>query len=121
MSTTITATAPVRTCDCGAWTDTWFARRGAVFHIAVEPGVRVRVDARPAVRAADEAVLLRAENYGDRYHFVPGTRPRSRHPLLEAAVESVGVPPGLALLPSSIARNGLHVSSQAAAEPERES
>ncbi len=23
----ITATAPVRTCDCGGWTDTWFARR----------------------------------------------------------------------------------------------
>ena len=39
MSTTVTATAPVRTCDCGGWTDTWFAQHGAVFHVAVNPGV----------------------------------------------------------------------------------
>ena len=32
---------------------------------------------------------------GDRYAFVPGTRPWGRHPLLEAAVEAAGVPPGM--------------------------
>ena len=29
----ITASAPVRICDCGGWTDTWFAGHGRVFHI----------------------------------------------------------------------------------------
>ena len=89
---TITATAPVRTCDCGGWTDTWFARRGAVFHVAVNPGVRVTVEAREAAAGGPAALTVHAENYGDRYPFVPGTRPWVRHPLIEAAVESVGVP-----------------------------
>lgn len=97
MRTTITATAPVRTCDCGGWTDTWFARHGAVFHIAVNPGVRVRVHAQSVESRADEPVIVHAENYDDRYAFVPGIRPWVRHPLLEAAIESVGVPPGLAV------------------------
>jgi D-glycero-alpha-D-manno-heptose-7-phosphate kinase len=96
-ATTITADAPVRTCDCGGWTDTWFARTGAVFHIAVDPGVRVRLTARPLAAREAPSVALHAENYGDRYRFVPGTRPWVRHPLLEAAIESVGVPPGLAV------------------------
>jgi len=91
----LTATAPIRTCDCGGWTDTWFARHGAVFHVAVEPGVRVRVDVRPSASGEAEPVILYAENYAEQYAFVPGTRPWVRHPLLEAAIESVGVPPGL--------------------------
>jgi D-glycero-alpha-D-manno-heptose-7-phosphate kinase len=95
MRQAITATAPIRTCDCGGWTDTWFARHGAVFHVAVEPGVRVRVDVRPRAYAEAEPVVVHADNYADRYAFVPGTRPWGRHPLLEAAIESVGVPPGL--------------------------
>jgi D-glycero-alpha-D-manno-heptose-7-phosphate kinase len=97
MTKTITATAPVRTCDCGGWTDTWFARHGAVFHIAVNPGVRVVVRADAVPPGAPAPVALLAENYGDRYVFAPGTRPWVRHALLEAAIESVGVPPGTAL------------------------
>lgn len=95
--TTITATAPVRTCDCGGWTDTWFARHGAVFHIAVNPGVRVEVRAHAAGPGSPSPVVLCAENYGDRYLFHPGTRPWVRHALIEAAIESAGVPPGKAL------------------------
>ncbi|MCU0250547.1 MAG: hypothetical protein MUE61_10080 [Vicinamibacterales bacterium] len=97
MTKTITATAPVRTCDCGGWTDTWFARHGAVFHIAVNPGVRVVVRAEAAPLDAPAPVVLIAENYGDKYAFAPGTRPWVRHALLEAAIESVGVPPGMAI------------------------
>ncbi len=97
MTTRITATAPVRTCDCGGWTDTWFARHGAVFHVAVNPGVRVVLEARPAASALVRPVMLYAEDYGDRYAFVPGTRPWGRHPLLEAAIEAAGVPPGMAV------------------------
>jgi len=97
MVTTVTATAPVRTCDCGGWTDTWFARRGAVFHIAVNPGVRVIVRAEAAPPGPPAPVVLVAENYGDRYEFLPGTRRWGRHALLEAAIESEGVPPGMAI------------------------
>ena len=97
MTKTITATAPVRTCDCGGWTDTWFARHGAVFHVAVNPGVRVVVRAGPAPPGGPAPVALVAENYGDRYEFVPGTSGWGRHALLEAAIESEGVPPGVAI------------------------
>jgi D-glycero-alpha-D-manno-heptose-7-phosphate kinase len=97
MATTVTATAPVRTCDCGGWTDTWFARHGAVFHVAVDPGVRVVVRVDAAAPGAPAPVLVAAENYGERYLFPLGARPWARHALLEAAIESVGVPPGLAL------------------------
>jgi D-glycero-alpha-D-manno-heptose-7-phosphate kinase len=89
---TITAAAPVRTCDCGGWTDTWFARRGAVFHVAVNPGVRVTLEARDATIDAPALLTVHADNYGHRYSLAPGTRPWVRHPLIEAAVESVGVP-----------------------------
>jgi D-glycero-alpha-D-manno-heptose-7-phosphate kinase len=55
----------------------------------------VRIDARPSDTSAAEPVIVHAENYADRYAFEPGTRPWVKHPLLEAAIESVGVPPGL--------------------------
>jgi D-glycero-alpha-D-manno-heptose-7-phosphate kinase len=92
----VTASAPVRICDCGGWTDTWFARHGAVFHIAIEPRVFVRATAHPRVPGTP-TVTVHAENFGDRFSFDPGRRPRGAHPLLEAAVESVGVPEGCAL------------------------
>ncbi len=38
-----TVSAPVRTADVGGWTDTWFAIRGIVTNVAVEPGVEVSV------------------------------------------------------------------------------
>jgi D-glycero-alpha-D-manno-heptose-7-phosphate kinase len=41
------ATAPVRVADVGGWTDTWFARSGAVCNVAVGPGARVEVRRRP--------------------------------------------------------------------------
>lgn len=38
----VTVSVPVRVCDVGGWTDTWFAGHGAVCSLAVEPGVSVR-------------------------------------------------------------------------------
>ena len=93
---TILATAPTRICDCGGWTDTWFAAHGCVFHMAIDPGVRVRIDLTPAV-GASPPVTVDAASFGDRYGFRPGTRPWVKHPLLEAAIESVGVPPHTAV------------------------
>lgn len=86
----IRATAPIRICDNGGWTDTWFAGHGEVFNIAVMPGVEVEVATFPVETRADR-IVLDVVNYHDRYSFVPGDLP-GRHPLLEAIVDDVGLP-----------------------------
>jgi D-glycero-alpha-D-manno-heptose-7-phosphate kinase len=77
----VTVTAPVRICDCGGWTDTWFARRGAVLHLAVWPGVTVRASAAPG----DEIAHVRLASYDETYVFAT-SRPPGRHPIIEAVV-----------------------------------
>jgi D-glycero-alpha-D-manno-heptose-7-phosphate kinase len=84
----IEASAPVRICDNGGWTDTWFGGPGRVLNVAVSPGVEVTV----AATAATDAVILNVRSFGDRYRIVPGTARVPRHPLLEAAVDAF--PPG---------------------------
>lgn len=87
----INSTAPVRVCDNGGWTDTWFARRGKVFNIAVRPHVEVQLEVSRRT-AAGPQVLVNAENL---------EAPREGGPrgdsLIRAAVERVGVPDGLAV------------------------
>ena len=85
----VNAVAPIRICDNGGWTDTWFAGHGKVFNIGVHPCVEVQVKVHPLV--AHDRVVLDAENFGERYSFEPGALP-GRHPLLEAVVEDIGVP-----------------------------
>src|SRR5918912_1033266 len=60
----ITGTAPVRVCDNGGWTDTWFARHGKVFNIAVRPHVEVQVEVRRRGRH-EPHVVVNAENLSD--------------------------------------------------------
>lgn len=91
----VTAVAPIRVCDVGGWTDTWFSRRGKVFNIAVSPGVEVRVRMFEA-GTISHGIVLDVANFGDRYGFEPGEAP-GRHPLLEAVVDDIGVPEGVAL------------------------
>jgi len=87
----VNAVAPVRVCDLGGWTDTWFAGHGTVLNIGVYPYVEVQLTVRP--RGADDPpVMLHAENFGDRYAVVPGQPLPDRHPLLEAAFVDLGVP-----------------------------
>ncbi|MCZ7531629.1 MAG: GHMP kinase [Acidimicrobiia bacterium] len=81
--TTVVARAPVRICDAGGWTDTWFARTGLVCNLAVGPGVEVRVRHEP--RSGSATVVLDVAAFGERYAFAPGEGP-GRHPLLEAAI-----------------------------------
>jgi D-glycero-alpha-D-manno-heptose-7-phosphate kinase len=89
------AFAPIRICDNGGWTDTWFAEHGQVFNIAVQPGVDVHVRVH-AIDALAARVVLDVRNYGERYAFALGARP-GRHPLLEAAVDEIGLPDDVAV------------------------
>jgi D-glycero-alpha-D-manno-heptose-7-phosphate kinase len=75
---TVTATAPVRVCDAGGWTDTWFARHGVVCSIAVQPGAHVSIE------LGDDAgpTVLDLALTGERYDVST----QARHPLLEAAI-----------------------------------
>lgn len=97
--TTVRASAPTRICDNGGWTDTWFAEFGTVFNIAVEPRVEVEIVARPD-DGSRPRVLIDARVFGDRYvppDLAGADAARGnwgRHPLLEAAIAQVGVPPG---------------------------
>jgi D-glycero-alpha-D-manno-heptose-7-phosphate kinase len=92
----ITALAPIRVCDCGGWTDTWFARQGRVCHVAVAPYVEVQI-AVGARRAGAPRVVVHAENFGARYVADPGDPARSPHPLIDAAIAHMGVPEDLAV------------------------
>ena len=85
---TISATAPIRICDLGGWTDTWFAGHGVVCSLAVNPGVvvQVRLSTRQTER---QAVQLAVHNYGELLHY-PGDTPR--HPLLHAAIATNPIP-----------------------------
>jgi D-glycero-alpha-D-manno-heptose-7-phosphate kinase len=87
----IHATAPIRICDVGCWTDTWFARHGHVLNVAVAPLAEVRIAVHPA-GVPGERVRLHAVDFGKPY-FVPAPGPPwGPHPLLEAAIASVDVP-----------------------------
>jgi D-glycero-alpha-D-manno-heptose-7-phosphate kinase len=91
----INSVAPIRIADFGGWTDTWFAKFGRVLNVAVWPLAEVQIRAFP--RDDRPPVTIFAENYGERYALegVGGTY--DRHPLLEAALEFMGVPETLAL------------------------
>jgi D-glycero-alpha-D-manno-heptose-7-phosphate kinase len=86
----IEATAPVRICDLGGWTDTWFGGPGRVVNLAVVPGVTVTI--RPG--DGPDPVVLDVGAYGERYPVTPGAARAPRHPLLEAAIDAVPPPAG---------------------------
>jgi len=91
----INAAAPIRICDNGGWTDTWFAGHGKVFNIAVSPYVEVQIKAYRR-RARAHHVIVNAENYKERY-AVASEAPPGRHPLLEAVIGEMVIPDDLSL------------------------
>ena len=91
----VNSAAPIRICDNGGWTDTWFAGHGKVFNIAVSPCVEVQLKVHP-IGVLPARVLLDVENFGDRYPFAPPALP-GRHPLLEATIDEVGLPDTVSL------------------------
>jgi D-glycero-alpha-D-manno-heptose-7-phosphate kinase len=92
----INSVAPIRICDTGGWTDTWFAGHGKIFNIGVAPVVEVQIAVYPRAARADQ-ITLHAENYGERYAIVPGQPGYTHHPLLEAAVAELPPPEDLAV------------------------
>ena len=92
----INSVAPIRICDNGGWTDTWFAGYGRIFNIGVYPYAEVQIAVRPVGNKRDR-IVIHAENFGDRY-AVRRQRPAwDRHPLLEAAIEYMKVPRHMAV------------------------
>jgi D-glycero-alpha-D-manno-heptose-7-phosphate kinase len=87
----VNAVAPIRICDIGGWTDTWYAGQGAVFHIAVYPYVEVQVHVAPRLDGS-ERVMITAENYGERFTVDPERISYDQHPLLEAAIDVMELP-----------------------------
>jgi D-glycero-alpha-D-manno-heptose-7-phosphate kinase len=87
--------APVRICDIGGWTDTWFAKHGAVFNIAVTPYVEVFITTYK--QDTEERVTLHLENYNDTYSLDPDRIVYSKHPLIEATIDSMVIPPDISL------------------------
>lgn len=87
----VNSVAPIRICDNGGWTDTWFARYGRVFNIAVYPYVEVQL----LVYARTDSVprvVIHAENYGESYAISHPPASYDKHPLLEAALDYMSIP-----------------------------
>ncbi len=90
----INAAAPIRICDIGGWTDTWFAGYGAIFNIAVYPYVEVQI--KISERISDSKITINLENFGDRYTLNPDEITYNKHPLIEAAIDIMEIPQSLA-------------------------
>lgn len=94
----VNAVAPIRICDIGGWTDTWFAKNGAVLNFAVYPQVEVQISTHEATEESG-GITINAENYGDSYIFDRSNQPivfaeeveYFKHPLIEAAVDAMGI------------------------------
>jgi D-glycero-alpha-D-manno-heptose-7-phosphate kinase len=91
----INSVAPIRICDNGGWTDTWFAGHGVIFNIGVYPYAEVQIEVFP-VDGRENRIIINAENYGERYAVSDGNNIWDKHPLLEAAIEYMKVPKNLA-------------------------
>ena len=91
----INSVAPIRICDNGGWTDTWFAGHGTIFNIGVYPYAEVQIEVFP-LQERENRVVIHAENYGERFAVYPENKTYDRHPLLEAAIDYMKVPKDLA-------------------------
>lgn len=91
----INSVAPIRICDNGGWTDTWFAGHGTIFNIGVYPYAEVQIEVFP-LDGRENRIVIHAENYGERYVVNPENGSYDKHPLLEAAIDYMKVPDNLA-------------------------
>ena len=89
----INSRAPIRVCDIGGWTDTWFARYGDIFNIGVNPCVEVQL--RIQENANDNGIKIVLENFGETYELDPDSISYNKHPLIEAAIGVMHIPVNL--------------------------
>jgi D-glycero-alpha-D-manno-heptose-7-phosphate kinase len=87
----INSVAPIRICDNGGWTDTWFAEHGKIFNIGVYPYAEVQIEVF-ANEGQENRIVINAENFGERYILRPENLGWDRHPLLEGAIEGMKIP-----------------------------
>ena len=92
----INAIAPTRICDVGGWTDTNFARSGAVCNVAIYPYVEVQIHPLPLEDTGGRLIVF-AENYGMSYELDPEHIVYDKHPLIEAAIKRMSIPKNRAL------------------------
>ncbi len=92
----VNSVAPIRICDNGGWTDTWFAEHGKIFNIAVYPYAEVQMQVREHTDEGDR-ITINAENYGQRYTLAEPGGLYDRHPLLEAALDYMRIPEQVAV------------------------
>lgn len=89
---TIKASAPVRICDNGGWTDTWFAKYGKIFNIGVTPYAFAALEVFPVIKN-DNSIVLSLKNYSQEYAVPRKSSGRyQNHDLLEAAIQSFQIP-----------------------------
>jgi D-glycero-alpha-D-manno-heptose-7-phosphate kinase len=88
----INAVAPIRICDLGGWTDTWFAETGAVLNFGVYPYAEAQIYVFENARQDRGRITIHAENFGDRYEIEPRPTEYNRHPLLEASIDIMELP-----------------------------
>lgn len=114
IAKTIHSTAPIRICDIGGWTDTWFAGHGKVFNIAVTPNVDVRVSCVPDQE--EGRVTFHLDNLNQVYTIGPDRAGYGKHPTLEAMIDEITIPSGHSLEVQifSNAPSGASVGSSAA-------
>lgn len=87
----VNSLAPTRICDNGGWTDTWFAKHGKVFNIAVYPYAEVQLRVFPNYGEKAQ-ITIHAENYGQQYTIEKPEGSYDKHPLLEAAIDFMRIP-----------------------------
>lgn len=86
------ATAPIRVCDLGGWTDTWFAEQGAVLNMGVYPYAEVEIAVTGTAPGKERKIVIHAANFGDRYVIEGWPKEYDKHPLLEACIDIMELP-----------------------------
>ena len=91
----VRATAPVRICDIGGWTDTRVSGHGEVVNFAIRPGVEVQAALRHDGAGQRRVIAL---DYGESFSVEEGWKAvPMHHRLLAAAIEQATAAPGASI------------------------
>ncbi|MBN2152170.1 MAG: hypothetical protein JW839_12035 [Candidatus Lokiarchaeota archaeon] len=111
MERIIFARAPVRICDVGGWTDTWFCKAGAVFNFCIDLYSYVRVYPQalsPVIDIISENLDISTEIQDFRKIEYDGTLD-----ILKSAIKRLGIKQGLKIFARSDAPPGCGTGTSA--------